>query len=82
MTIKYVDGYVACVENNDGSRFVNGSFHLYSEPFPTKQEALDWTWAHNSIAEGQVDCLRVECNQVPEDRLVKPRRKTISGGKQ
>jgi hypothetical protein len=72
MTVKYVDGYVACIKNNDGSRFINGKLQFFSEPFPSEQEALDWAWAHNSIAEGQVDCLRVERKQVPENQLVRP----------
>lgn len=72
MSIKFVDGYVACIENNDKSRFCNGSLYLYSEPHPTEEQANDWVWAHNSLTEGGVNCIRIECNKVPEGRLVKP----------
>lgn len=70
--MKYAKGWVACIENNDGSRFANGSLFLYSEPHPTKQQARDWVWAHNSITTGGVKLVRLECNDVPEARLVQP----------
>jgi hypothetical protein len=70
--MKYVKGWVACIENKDKSRFPNGSLYLYSEPHPTEQQAHDWVWAHDSITKGGVTLLRMECNDVPEERLVKP----------
>ena len=70
--MKYAKGWVACVMNNDESRFPNGSSYLYSEPHPTKKQAQDWVWAINSTTEGGVKLIRMECNDVPEERLVKP----------
>ena len=67
---KYVKGWVACIENKDGSRFPNGSFYLYSEPHPTEKQAQDWAWAHDSIS--GCNLIRIECNDVPEARLVRP----------
>jgi hypothetical protein len=70
--MRYVKGWVACVEKKDKSRFVNGSFHLYSEPHPTEKQAQDWVWAINSTTYGGVKLIRMECNDVPEERLVQP----------
>ena len=68
--MKYVKGHVACVENNDGSLFAALTQYLYSSPFATEKEASDWVWAQNSITEDGVKLIRMECNDVPEDRIV------------
>lgn len=70
--MKYANGWVACIQNNDGSRFPNGSLFLYSEPHPTERQARDWVWAHNSITKDGVKLVRLEKNQVPVERLVQP----------
>ena len=65
-----VKGYIACIENKDGSRFANGNPRLYSEPHPTKKEAEDWAWAHDSIS--GCNLISIECKSVLEARLVRP----------
>ena len=70
--MKYANGWVACIEYKDGSRFPNGSLFLYSEPHPTEQQARDWVWAHDSITKGGVNLVRLEENDVQAERLVQP----------
>jgi len=72
MLFKLVDGWIACIERNDGSLF--GGLHrkLHSAPHPTEQQARDWVWAHDSIATGGVTLLSLECKKVPKETLVEP----------
>lgn len=63
----YAYGWVACIRCRNG-RFSNGREYLYSEPHPTEQQARDWAYAFKDEA----DLIRVERNEVPIGRLVKP----------
>lgn len=51
----WVDGYVATIENNDGSRFCNGSFFLKSEPHVSEQQARDWADAFDDTKIGDIE---------------------------
>lgn len=62
----YGCGWVACIEHKTGT-FPNGSKWLYSSPFATEQQALDWAEAFKDSA----TLVRVEPNPVPLERIVR-----------
>jgi hypothetical protein len=67
--MRYVKGWVACIEKIKGI-FPHGSRYLYSEPFPTREEA--WSWSVALCEDENASLMRIECNEVPKHRLVQP----------